>query len=166
MITSTLRFYGSTVFTYWLKKTMLVKRTQYLYSLEFRFSSLACVLPTNKPNQVMNTSICDGDHCHRMHFLLSHLHWEVDIYLFRSRCANVTLKGKNMFVWISIRENQGKTSCFSFWGSSSVCHNLFLLFREVVWCSFDQITQNQQTFRELRKNSQWKEKSYTKEALN
>lgn len=45
-----------------------------LCSLEFGFSSLACVLPTDKSNEVMDTGIGDGHHCHWMYFLLSHLH--------------------------------------------------------------------------------------------
>lgn len=65
-----------------------------LYSLEFGFSSLACVLPTDEPNEVMDAGISDGHHCHWMYFLLSHLHWEVDVYFLCSCCANVTLKGE------------------------------------------------------------------------
>lgn len=45
-----------------------------LYSLEFGFSSLACVLPTDEPDEVMDAGVGDGHHCHRMYFLLSHLH--------------------------------------------------------------------------------------------
>lgn len=44
------------------------------YSLEFGFSSLARVLPTDEPDEVVNAGVGDGHHCHRMHFLLSYLH--------------------------------------------------------------------------------------------
>lgn len=67
-----------------------------LYSLEFRFPSLTCVLPTNEPNEVVDTGIGNCHYCHWMYLLLSHLHWEVDVYLFCSCCANVALKGEEI----------------------------------------------------------------------
>lgn len=63
-----------------------------LILLEFGFSSLTCVLPTDEADEVMNTGVSDGYHCHRMNFLLSHLHREVDVYLFCSCCANMALE--------------------------------------------------------------------------
>lgn len=64
----------------------------FLGSLEFRFSPLACVLPTDEPDQVVDSGVGDGHHRHGMQLLLSRLHREVNVDLLRSRRANVTLK--------------------------------------------------------------------------
>lgn len=63
-------------------------------SLEFRFSSLCGVLPTDEANEVMDAGVGNGHHHHWMDFILSNLHWEVDVDLFGSGRAYVALWGE------------------------------------------------------------------------
>ena len=77
---------------YWKEQTRLWNVKMYVYSLKFWLSTLTCILPADEPNEVMDTCIGNGDYSHWMYFLLSNLHWEVNVYFFCSCCADVTLK--------------------------------------------------------------------------
>lgn len=63
-----------------------------LSSLQLGFSSLTRVLPTDETDEVMNAGVGYRHYGHRVDFILSHLHREVDVDLLCGRCANVALR--------------------------------------------------------------------------
>lgn len=73
----------------------------HLISPEFGFAAFTGVLPTDQADEVVDSGVGDGNHRHRVNFLLSHR--QVDVDLLGSRRADVTLKGhkkrKKTLIW-------------------------------------------------------------------